>query len=132
MAFVPFVESDQPTMAAFNEKFQQNYEAAVDACAKIEEGTYTGTGGSNTLTFGFVPKIVFITSDLAGNLTNANGVKYPVAFFAINGNSKMIVVKGDTSYAPSYGTCSFAGNTFSTSEYYAISNTAVYRYVAIG
>lgn len=46
MAFVPFVESDQPTMAAFNEKFQQNYEAAVEAGFYAITGTYTGTGTS--------------------------------------------------------------------------------------
>ena len=58
MAFVPFVETDQPTMAAFNEKFQQNYEAAVDAGLQVSTGTYVGTGAygaanPNKLSFNF-------------------------------------------------------------------------------
>lgn len=44
MAFVPFVESDQPTMLAFNEKFQQNYEAALEFGLDVVVGSYTGTG----------------------------------------------------------------------------------------
>lgn len=74
MAFVPFVETDQPTMAAFNEKFQQNYEAAVSACAKIESGTYVGSGdGTKSLTFGFVPKLVVIYGSKSGS-TEGNAV----------------------------------------------------------
>lgn len=65
MAFVPFVESDQPTMAAFNEKFQQNFDAAVNACAKIAAGSYVGTGKAgisnpNRVTVGFRPKLLIV------------------------------------------------------------------------
>lgn len=70
MAFTPFVETDQPTMAKFNEKFQ---DAISDAIAggiaggiagspKIMTGSYIGTGtflssSPNTLTFPFTPII---------------------------------------------------------------------------
>ena len=65
MAFVPFTKDDQPTMAAFNEKFQQAIDEAVSRGVKIEVGSYVGTGtyGSsnpNTLTFEFEPKLVFV------------------------------------------------------------------------
>lgn len=44
MAFVPFTKDDQPTMAAFNEKFQQAIDEAVSRGVKIEVGSYVGTG----------------------------------------------------------------------------------------
>lgn len=78
MAFVPFVESDQPTMAAFNEKFQQNYDAILAAAGKVEVGSYAGSGEtSKSFIFGFVPKIVFIS----GN--NQYATQYNVYSFAI-------------------------------------------------
>ncbi len=69
MAFTPFTESDQPTMAAFNEKFQGIIEELVGQLAKIETGSYVGTGtygaeNPNTLTFSFVPKCVFVGTSL--------------------------------------------------------------------
>lgn len=65
MAFVPFVESDQPTMAAFNEKFQEAIEQATDdavsAAPKIVTGSYVGTDEiTKTISFETAPKIVFI------------------------------------------------------------------------
>lgn len=62
MAFTPFVETDQPTMAEFNEKFQECIVAALEQGLQIETGSYDGTGTSgsgspNVLTFSFVPKI---------------------------------------------------------------------------
>lgn len=62
MAFVPFVESDQPTMAAFNEKFQQNYEATIAAAGKVETGSYVGTGTTTAvkITCSFTPKLIVI------------------------------------------------------------------------
>lgn len=64
MAFVPFVETDQPTMAAFNEKFQQNFEAAVNAGVQIAVGDYVGTGeSSKSLVLGFIPYLVIVGGD---------------------------------------------------------------------
>ena len=65
MAFVPFTKDDQPTMAAFNERFQQAIDEAVSRGVKIEVGSYVGTGtyGSsnpNSLTFEFEPRLVVI------------------------------------------------------------------------
>lgn len=77
MSFNPFSETDQPTMANFNQKFQdaiaQATQDALSAAPKIAVGSYVGTGtyGSsnpNTLTFGFKPKIVLIFPNCIGNL----------------------------------------------------------------
>ncbi len=69
MAFTPFTESDQPTMANFNEKFQQAIaEAKGQAIAGryFASGSYVGTGGTNAdnptrLNFPFKPKVLFVT-----------------------------------------------------------------------
>ena len=66
MAFTPFTEQDQPTMANFNEKFQEAIQAAVDEDLKIEVGTYTGTGTGgdshpNQLTLGLNCNLLLIT-----------------------------------------------------------------------
>ena len=65
MAFVPFTKDDQPTMAAFNERFQQVIDEAVSRGVKIEVGSYVGTNtygadNPNSLTFRFKPKLVFV------------------------------------------------------------------------
>lgn len=65
MAFVPFTKDEQPTMAAFNEKFEQAIEQALADGTKIEVGSYVGTGtygssNKNSLTFSFDPKVVII------------------------------------------------------------------------
>lgn len=88
MAFTPFVDTDRPTMANFNEKFQ---EAITDAIAggiagapKIETGSYVGTGtyGSgnpNTLTLPFVPKTIEFIGAEGGTYNNYQGTDpYPV------------------------------------------------------
>lgn len=69
MAFVPFVESDQPTMAAFNEKFQQNYEAMLANGFQIVTGSYAGTeDGSSAVDFvkdffcGFKPRFFVLSA----------------------------------------------------------------------
>lgn len=64
MAFVPFIETDQPTMAAFNEKFQ----ALHDEVVKFEKGSYVGTGASGSenptvINFQSEPFAVFITDE---------------------------------------------------------------------
>lgn len=64
MAFVPFVETDQPTMEAFNEKFQ----ALRDEVVKFEKGSYVGTGTSGSqnptvINFQSEPFAVFITDE---------------------------------------------------------------------
>ena len=70
MAFVPFTKEDKPTMAAFNEKYQEAISEAIseaiEGAPHIEVGSYVGTGtyGSsnpNSLTFGFEPKFLFIS-----------------------------------------------------------------------
>ena len=69
MAFTPFVETDAPTMAAFNQKFAQAIEEAESGAlargTKFAKGSYKGTNKSgasnpNTLTFDFAPQVVII------------------------------------------------------------------------
>lgn len=65
MAFTPFVETDQPTMAEFNEKFQECIGAAVDLSGKIEAFSYVGTGTwgpsyPNTITCSFAPILIML------------------------------------------------------------------------
>lgn len=72
MAFTPFVETDQPTMEKFNEKFQQVIGDAVAQGLKIATGNYTGTGStSKTLNFNFRPKLVLIAERLGNTAYSA-------------------------------------------------------------
>lgn len=64
MAFTPFVETDQPTMANFNEKFQELFKELFSSVAQTEYGMYIGTGtygrdAPNSYTFSS-PKDIFI------------------------------------------------------------------------
>lgn len=79
MAFTPFVDTDLPSMANFNQKFldaiQQATDDALGEAPKIATGSYVGTGkyGSrnpNSLTFGFEPKIIIIGNDRGGVYIN--------------------------------------------------------------
>lgn len=69
MAFTPFTELDQPTMEAFNEKFQEciseSVTRALGADVKMEAGSYVGTGEygagtPNSLTLGITPKLLIV------------------------------------------------------------------------
>lgn len=84
MAFMPFTKEDQPTMAKFNEKFLEaileGKTQALDAGVKIATGSYTGTGtygadNKNTLTFGFVPKLVVVCGAEVDAWSNANPIQ---------------------------------------------------------
>lgn len=75
MAFTPFTKDDRPTMANFNEKFQEAIGSSVEQAladgVKIETGSYEGTGtyGKNnpcSITFDFEPKIVVVSLDAEG------------------------------------------------------------------
>lgn len=65
MAYTPFTKDDQPTMQAFNEKFEQAIAQAIDSGLKAEIGSYVGTGedgaeNPNKLTFSFIPSMVIV------------------------------------------------------------------------
>lgn len=65
MAFTPFTEDDRPTMAAFNQKFQDAILSAFDMGVQFVSGKYTGTGTSGTsaktsITFPSTPLFVVI------------------------------------------------------------------------
>lgn len=115
-----------------------NLQDAVDGCAQIEFGTYVGTGtngskNKNSLTFGFLPKIIFIFRTSGGT-----GTPLSLATF--------LIMPYASAYAPSIGTSSGAYVSISTTtsqkkiSWYS-SNDAIsqmneqnwtYTYVAVG
>ena len=126
MAFVPFTKEDQPTMAAFNEKFQQAIDQAIVGGVKIEVGSYVGTGtkGSanpNSLTFGFEPKGLILST-----LTNADYVT-----IAYRGQTTVNTKSSSNAYF------TWAGNVVSwyndTNTDYQLNTSGItYNYIAIG
>ena len=73
MAFVPFTKDEQPTMAAFNEKFEQAIQQALADGVKIEVGSYVGTGtygSSNPCSIAASGEIIAII--FLGYVTTAN------------------------------------------------------------
>lgn len=145
MAFVPFVESDQPTMANFNEKFQQ----AIAAGTQFAHGSYTGSGtygASNPtkLTFPFKPYAVIVAVATQVVDTTASGAtvkSYSVAggFPWIRGMDVGLVSRGfNTSGFNSVSSCNLTwGDDFisfyssSASSQFNYSG-ATYYYMAIG
>lgn len=149
MAFTPFTESDQPTMANFNEKFQQaiaeaKAEALTAALAEdvhIATGSYTGTGtygetNPTILTFDFPPKQVIIIGSFYLNGTTGKG-----ALILIPGANKGIVISFDITNMDNvtFGEhgVSWSNSTSQSSGYYLGANqfnqiNQNYDYVAIG
>lgn len=131
MAFTPFVETDQPTMANFNEKFLEILSEDI----KVEAGSYVGTGtygesNPNSLTFDFTPKAVFIFGTKAPNNTGASMMYFWGA------DSFTLILSGLSGAEPS-GTASVSGNTMSwydTREAYYQCNKSsrTYNYLALG
>ena len=147
MAFVPFTKEDQPTMAAFNEKFQQAIDQAIVGGVKIEVGSYVGTGtygssNKNSLTFGFEPKFVHIACQTPNN--NSNAFR-PHTWVWVKGSGFMYT---DDSYQSSgdvgrtYCTVTQSGNTiswynsvgtnYSPTNCQANVSGKTYNYLAIG
>lgn len=117
MAFVPFTKDDQPTMAAFNEKFQQIFNLA-DSKTEMEILTYVGTGtygpdNPNSLSFKSRPSFVVIfASQYMGGVYAAdrfpimiNGEKNIVAFdmFTEEYSEQSALFQGHDSSADSFG-----------------------------
>lgn len=92
MAFVPFVESDQPTIAAFNEKFQQAIAAAIAGGKQIQKVGYVGTG-----TYGKNSPVV-IEFETQPDLVVVGGAsQYPALVF-VKGSTGLILTLGGQSY----------------------------------
>lgn len=95
MAFTPFVDTDQPTMAEFNEKFQECIAEAFSHDVQIETGSYVGTGtNSITINFSNPPKIVFIFGVKANS--------YFSAWILFNGSNGFAVLDLSNSSMQSY------------------------------
>lgn len=71
MSITPFIASERPSMENFNARIEEA-NLGIAGRAQIETGSYVGTGtygpsNPNTLTFSFVPKLVFIAADSKGS-----------------------------------------------------------------
>ena len=138
MAFTPFVETDQPTMAEFNEKFQECIQEAADKGTEVFTGSYVGTGtygvsNPNTLTFPFKPKLwgVYALSGLSYESMNSSAIGRGYA-------DTMIIpwIEGTAKTTAGQGNITMSGNSVS---WYAVSldtqcnsSSTVYYYFAIG
>lgn len=126
MAFTPFTEADQPTMAAFNEKFQSAIEDAVLKGVKSKLGSYQGTGSSSSvsLSFDFSPVVVIVMA--------ADSRNYFGAIFLRGGNTCVLIESGwhSMSYSLSGGSLSWTGGNTTNLSLNQPGQT--YFYVAIG
>lgn len=85
MAFTPFVETDQPTMANFNAKFQELIEHIFSSAVVIR--TYTGTGSTISIPLDFNPSAIIIIS-LSGDVNSSfksSNTPYPTYYYYYNG-----------------------------------------------
>lgn len=127
MAFVPFEKTDQPTMANFNEKFQQAIADAVNQAdgkaVKIKTGSYVGTGSlTNTIYPGISPKFFAINPNEFGG-----------GGYIVYGGSGSILVGSNTFSKGTYisgSTVHFEISSGSTS--YVNESGYTYSWVAIG
>ena len=139
MAFTPFIESDQPTMAAFNEKFSEAIstaiEGALDADIKVETGSYKGTGvygksHPNSLTFDFVPKLVIVSGQGKSSDTGAG-------FIYCWGSGKYTLLYAGYGGAQTSCVVSLAGKTMNWYDTQIVSfqcndSGYIFNYIAIG
>lgn len=128
MAFTPFTEADQPTMAKFNEKFQEAINDAVEKGVKVISGSYVGTdlyGQShrNSIKLPFIPSAVFIQS--SGGKSTGGTAFFGLGTYDVNtANSSVVVsefsetVSWYTNSAGGWYQLNAKGNTY---KYYAIS-----------
>lgn len=117
-----------------NDAFQQiktlidNAQASADGKAKIQTGSYVGTGtyGANnpcSLTFDFEPKFMFVTGGVySGLFDNSNGVVLKVVATALVGKSLTISIDGFT----------IKWYNGESADYQLNRNGDTYSYVAIG
>lgn len=141
MNVTPFQSTDEFTMAGFNGKISDinsgvNTEitSALSGFARIETGSYVGTGtygasNPNTLTFGFVPRLVMVSPTASGFTDNT--LSKPFLWFEgitsvldkANGFNNNVTREGNT--ISWYTNASYPLNQFN------ISGTTYY-YIAIG
>ena len=110
--------------------------------AKIETGSYTGNGNTqsgnpNSLTFGFVPKVVFICRDNANNFNV--GLFFPIALTAsYKQYGYAYINQGSGLFVPDRNFAMLNGNTLSWYYNAAVAEQQLnisgitYHYIAIG
>ena len=145
MAFTPFVETDQPTMAGFNEKFLSCINDAVSRAPHIVSGSYIGTGqvGSshpNTLIFSeFRPDIVIISAEASTNSREGAmavfiwGNPTPGVFDLASGGILSAQYNDQTLSWYAISAIGYNGTDQAASQSTQLNRTGMtYRYVAIG
>lgn len=110
MAFTPFVETDLPSMAAFNEKLQAVLGDAISNDLVLETGAYVGTGtygedNPNILNFSGIPKMVAVYTE-SGLRPGINGGGFGYSFLWMEPVESAVVVTGSNSST----NCFFAQN----------------------
>lgn len=141
MAFTPFTEQDMPTMANFNSKFQSAIDDAVQKAVasgvKIQTGSYTGTGTygqSNpcSLTFDFVPKLLFFFGTSKSSMVSYGDTGYPLVILW----NVTETFGYSLQFTDKYSNISYSGKTIS---WYSMGDEGqfnhkggIFRYVAIG
>lgn len=96
MAYTPFTKDDQPTMQAFNEKFQQTIDEALRLGIKVKAGSYTGTGtASATIKVGF-PLIAVIVETYDGIRSGVGGDNPFGGLAVLGSDATFITISGDS------------------------------------
>lgn len=141
MNVTPFQSTDEFTMAGFNGKISDinsgvdtEITSALSGFARIETGSYVGTGTSgesnpNTLTFGFKPKMLMVSSS-AINTAGSNLITPMIwfdgvmsAFASPSGYTNNFTMDGNT--ISWYSTSTYAKDQYNN-------NGETYYYIAIG
>ena len=126
MAITPFTKDELPTMEAFNVKLRAIFVAA-ESKAKIEVGTYVGTGTESAdILIGFTPKAVLITY-----LSSFYTIDDCTSAFILPGLPNEANVKRAEIIDGGFRVYCYLSNQISYSSYLNYSGRT-HRYIAIG
>lgn len=130
MAFTPFTEEEQPTMANFNAKFAAAIadakSQALAADVKVAAGSYVGTGTSSggqtqRISLSFVPKAVYVCPAAVGDtyvVPHGLAVSGSSLHFQNVGYGNQLYISGAGFYVAlvnangSWGGLNWSGNTY--------------------
>lgn len=146
MNVAPFQSTDEFSMAGFNGKISDinsgvdnEITSALSGFARIETGSYVGTGkygesNPNTLTFGFIPKLVTISAGSGyGFAVIPWGGENGNAFFVGYGTRLKVAHNDDTiSWYAREGNNSNGSTHSPDAEAQMNSKNITYYYIAIG
>lgn len=152
MNVTPFQSTDEFTMDGFNGKIaavnsnvDSEIASALTGFARIETGSYVGTGtygadNPNTLTFGFVPKLLIISDYYAANLDYVGSGRaiffntFPLNtnIYYMEGNVVNILIFTEWGKTVKWYSNSDASAQLNHAPSSGFEDKAIYRYLAIG